>query len=372
MSKVTQADIARALGLSPTTVGLVVGNTSSPLARRLSKETIERVRKKAEEMGYLPNRAAQIVRRGRSNLIVLLSMTGQSEVGARCAYQIGRLVHEAGFEFQTIEAYWWPGDGKRFVEQVLALRPEGVIVTGSIQTQMDFERIQRSGILMVSIGCWIPGVPFIRADVAQAFFELTTAAIAAGRERLALLVKDAQEMLWPTRERLNGFRNAVKAAGLPAPREYRYGDALPEKREPGAAVFFDTRRAQFFEPFTPGTTIAEWIGTYPDALICTNDHYAFGVMTHYLQNGVRIPGQIMVSGFDNLSFTTQGVAPLTTVEQPVVEMAEAAMRLLREWIGGTPPGHREEIYPCRIQWRRSMPKPESLSPVPKPQNLVLP
>lgn len=313
----------------------------------------------------MPNRAAQIVRRGRSNLILLLNMSGQSEVGARSAYQIGRQVHEAGFEFQTVEAYWWPGDGKRFIEQVIAQRPEGVIVTGSVQTMMDFERIRKSGIPMVSIGFWIPEVPLIRCDVRQAFFDLTTAAIASGCKRPSLLVRESQDLLWQTRERLNGFLNAVKMAGLPAPREYRYGEEVPEDPGCGALVFLDPRGRGYFDAFTPGMTMAEWIGARPDALICTNDHYAFGAMSHYLQNGVAIPEQIMVSGFDNLSFTTQGIAPLTTVDQPVDAMAEAAMRLIKEWIGGNRPTHREEVYPCKLLWRKSMPNPQTVSSRPE-------
>ncbi len=354
MSKVTQADIAQALNLSPTTVGLVVGAVDSPLRKRLSPETIRRVQEKAEEMGYHPNRAAQMMRRGRSNLILLLNMSGQSEIGARAAYELGRLVHEAGFEFQTVEAYWWPGDGKRFVDQVLALRPEGVIIAGSMQTKMDFARLARARVPMVSIGCEVPGIPLIRSDVRAAFRELAGHAINSGWDRLALVLKETSTN-WQLLDRLSGFNDALRDAGWAPPAEYHLGAKVPRSKGPCGMVLIDNPRVGRFEPFAGGANVAKWVGESLSAMICTNDHYAFGVMTHYLQNGVCIPEQIKVSGFDNLSLTTQGIAPLTTVAQPVEEICRAGMEVITQRIRGKAFRNEEATFPCEVIWRQSMP-----------------
>lgn len=356
MSKVTQSDIAKALNISPTTVGLVVGNTGPTLRKRLSEETVRRIQEKAEELGYLPNRAAQTMRSGRTNLILLLSMSGRSELGARCAYQIGRLVHEAGYEFQTMEAYWWPGDGKRFTEQVIALRPEGLIITGSLQTQLDFERIARAGIPMTSINFEFPGIPLIKHDVKQAIFELTTACLSSGRKRIALLLKGKQTMLWQAEERLKGYTEALLEAGWRAPEHFHRGETLPKSRHPSAMVLWDSLKQFSFDPFEPGTSVAEWFAGVPDAVICTNDNYAMGVMTYYLQNGAKIPRDVALSGFDNCSFSTQGITPLTTVEHPIEAMCEAAMEAITRRIAGAPANFEKQTFPCKVIWRQSMQK----------------
>ena len=365
MPKVTQADIAQALNLSPTTVGLVVGNTDSPLRNRLSKETIRRIQEKAEEMGYFPNRAAQMMRRGRSNMILLLNMSGHSEIGARSAYQIGRLVHQAGFEFQTIEAYWWPGEGSRFIDQVLALRPEGLIVIGSVQTEMDFSRIIQARIPLASIACPIPGVPTIRHGAEEAFRQLTAHALSLGEKRVALVLKEVGENFSKAQERVQGFSSALKDAGWPAPKTYHLGEELPQKSGGRQAfVLVEGKRGGPFTPFSGGERIAQWVGNRISTLICSNDHYAFGVMTHYLQNGFEIPTQVKVSGYDNLSFTTQGIAPLTTVEQPTEIMCDAAMELVLNRIHARKTVWNDQIYPSRIIWRQSMPGPASVKPEP--------
>jgi len=359
MAKVTQTDIAQALGLSPTTVGLVVGGSQSPLRQRLSKETVRRIQEKAEEMGYLPNRAAQAMRKGRTNLIVLLNMSGHSELGGKRAYHIGKRVQEAGFDYQIVEAYFWPGDGKRLIEQVIALRPEGVLATGSVQTTMDFERIRRARIPLVAVDMEIPGVPWIRHDIASAFRELTLGCLGAGKRHLVQLLRKspAEEYSWQRNERIKGFTEALKEAGWPSPRTLSLGERLQRKGKKSATIILDERKTTRFEPFEAGTSSAQWIRDVPDALLCTNDDYAIGALTYYQQAGYSVPGQIALSGFDNLSYTTQGAIPITTVELPIAQVCHAAVELLEAKIKGRPPECKEEVFPCQVIWRHSMPAP---------------
>ncbi len=365
MAKVTQTDIAVALGLSPATVGLVVGDGNSPLRNRLSKETIRRVQQKADEMGYLPNRAAQTMRKGRTNLIVLLNMSGHSELGGKRAYQIGKLVQEAGFDYQIVEAYFWPGDGKRLIEQVIALRPEGVLATGSIQTTMDFERIRRARIPLIAVDMEIPGCAWVRHDVRSAIRELTLGCLSAGKRHLVQLLRKSprEEHSWQRSERIKGFTKALKEAGWPAPQTLSLGEPLQRKGERSATIILDERKTTRFEPFEAGTSSAQWVRDVPDALLCTNDDYAIGALTYYQQAGFSVPGQIALSGFDNLSYTTQGAIPITTVEQPIAQVCHAAVELLKARIKGNPSGYEELVFPCQVIWRRSMP-----DPCPKPHD----
>ncbi|HWL51866.1 MAG TPA: LacI family DNA-binding transcriptional regulator [Chthoniobacteraceae bacterium] len=374
MAKVTQTDIAQALGLSPATVGLVVGDSKSPLRQRLSKETVRRVQEKAEEMGYLPNRAAQTMRKGRTNLIVLLNMSGHSEIGGKRSYEIGKRVQEAGFDYQIVEAYFWPGDGKRIIEQVIALRPEGIIATGSIQTTMDFGRIHRARIPMVAVDMEIPGCPHVRHDVRSAVRELTLGCLSTGKRHLVQLLRKSplEQDTWQLRERMKGFTEALEASGWEPPRKLRLGEPLRKTAAESAVIVLNERKSTRFEPFEAGTLCAGQIGTLPDALLCANDDYAIGALTYYQRAGIAVPREVALSGFDNLSYTTQGSIPITTVEQPIAEVCRAAVEMLEAKIRRNDQRYEELIFPCRVIWRASMPNPRQTIVPPLPSNPPLP
>lgn len=355
MKKVTQKDIADALGISVSTVGLVVGHGKSPLRKHLKKETVLRIEKKAREMGYHPDRAAQIMRRGRTNLIVFLNM-GHSELVHREAYQIGRVVHELGYNYQVVDAYWWVGEGNHIIDLILGLRPEGIIIAGAVQSEnMDFSQFQRAGISAVSLDCRLPGIPCVRHDVFGVIRELVGSCLRSGCKRPVLIYRrETAPMSWQIRERRNGFIQAIRDAGLPEPEDcdLRHLEVRGNLRKPMLVGYSSS--PSYFDPFRPGMEAAEVIGTAADALICSNDQYATGALTHYLRAGVRVPDEIALSGFDNLSYTTQGITALTTVDLPIDAMCETAMRFLTARMGGDHDQPEDLVLPSRIVWRESM------------------
>jgi len=378
MKRVTQADIAKSLGISPTTVGLVVGSTDSELRARLSKETVRRIEAKALELGYRPNRGAQILRCGRSNLIVLLNFGGYSELASKRAFQVGRLVHEAGYDFQTVDAYWWIGDASRVVDQLQGLHPEGILVTGSLQVPFESRHIESlvaAGIPVVSIGIEIQGIPWVHYDAKGAIRELTRNMIRLGRKRLALFVGSASdgELTWQTRDRAQGFREILEEEGYPQP-EWR-GDMRCNFTKDAtfqSVILCDNRKRSLFDGGSEQVLSAagEILKNplMPDAIICSNDTYAMGVISVCVRRGIAVPQEIAVTGFDNLaSGMLSGVIP-TTVEQPTEALCEKAMDLLMTRIGKPARAEKnaeKHAIPCAIHWRESTPA-AGLSPAPFP------
>jgi len=358
MRRVTQADIAKELGLSPSTVGLVVGNSNSPLRQHLNEDTVRRIEEKAKELGYKPNVAAQIMRRGRTNVIVFLNMGGLAQWVHRQAYEVGQLVHEMGYDYQVIDAYWWVSKGDQIIDQIIASRPEGVVLSGSPQADMDFERFRKAGVPLVSIDYEIPGFSWVRHDVRTAISTLVSASLAAGRERPALVILKRLYRDWQQRERLLGFTDALDAAGWSAPNEVDVRSLKKSRLRAGSAVVVnDDFPTIHFDPFRPGRVVAERLGTSVDALFCSNDDYATGALTHFLRNKVKVPDQVALSGFDNLFHTGEGIVPITTVQFRTEAMCRAAMKLLVSQIGGETSQAEELVFPCDVIWRESMPAP---------------
>jgi len=372
MRRVTQADIAKELGLSPSTVGLVVGNSDSPLRRYLNKDTVRRIEEKARELGYKPNVAAQIMRRGRTNVIVFLNMGGLAQWVHRQAYEIGQLVHEMGYDYQVIDAYWWVSKGDQIIDQIIASRPEGVVLSGSPQTEMDFSRFRDAGIPLVSIDYEIPGISWVRHDVRSAISTLVSSSLAAGRVNPALVIIKRSSVTWQQRERRLGFLDALAAFGWSKPSDVDLSNLKRTRLRSGSAlVVNDNSPTIHFDPFRPGHAVAERLSTSVDALFCANDDYATGALTHYLRTGVKVPDQVALSGFDNLFHTTEGVVPITTVEFRTEKMCQAAMKLLVSQIGGEASNAEELVFPCDIIWRESMPAP-SVEKVRSPRDKVIP
>lgn len=365
MKKVTQSDISKALGISQATVGLVVGNTNSPLRARLNPKTVQRILDKAKEMGYIPHRGAQLMRKGRSNLIVLLNFGGYSEITAKRVFHIGRSIHAEGYDFQTIDAYWWTGSAAQMVAQVVGLQPEGIIISGSIQNDFSEEHldaIRRRGIPLVSVGLRLPGVPRVRYDAKPSQYEMTRHLIKTGRERLLMLVqRPMSRPSWQTEERVAGFTQAISEAhgkvnsaenGSPFTKRMR-------KQKLQAAILKAAPRKDQFSLFEQGMIamkqILQW-EVIPDAIVCVNDAFAIGAMSVCFREKIAIPETIAFTGFDNLSYSTQGPVPLTTVEQPTEETCHAAVKKLIALLGKSAPefiSDDEQVFACRTIWRGS-------------------
>lgn len=377
MKRVTQSDIAKALGISQVTVGLVVGNGESPLRNRLAPETVLKIQEKARELGYVPDRAAQIMRNGRTNLIVLLNFSGYSELASQRVYHVGRLAYEAGFDFQVIDVYWWASSAQRVVDQILSLRPQGVMIVGAVQNDFGAAHVgllKRKGIAMVAVGTEIPGsipgVPLVRYDARLAIATLTKWCIENGSQRPVLVMPYHDGLAgWQARERLLGYQQALIETTGSAPKEHLGLEEPPYEPVNGVAgvVLAAPKRRNAFKPFQLGVVAMKAFLSWsrlPDALVCVNDDFAIGVLSICSRNQIDVPGQLVVTGFDNIAYTTQGSISITSVEHPTAEMCELAFTLLGSRLGGSPALHEEKeehVLPCRIIWRESTghpPEPE--------------
>lgn len=358
MKSATQSDIAKALGVSVSTVALVVGNASSANRKFVNNETAKRIRQKAAELGYRPNLAASRLRKGRSNLVVFLHMGGLSELVGQRVQEVGRFVHQNNYDFLTIDAYWWIGEAAKLIDRVLSLRPEGVIISGSLQvSDFDFSIFQKLNIPIVTIDLVLPGFSCVRHDCKGAIAELTRAALSRTPKQTALLLFEAPDNdTWQRKERLAGFKEAVKQSGLGEPKSVELLESPSFTMEPvlhPTLIYYPSKWISC-GAFAQGQQIATRVGRAARTLICFNDHVAFGAVSHYVRAGIRMPEEISLTGFDNLSFSAEGLVPLTTVQLPTELMCHTAVELLFERLKKRNLPSAEVVHPCRIVWRNSM------------------
>lgn len=153
--------------------------------------------------------------------------------------------------------------------------------------------------------------------------------------------------LWSCRARLDGYRSALLRAGLPV------DEALVRCDELGAAG--GRRQA------------SQLLGLAgpPTAIMAGNDAQAFGVLQALSDRGLHAPGDVSVTGFDDLPIATWATPPLTTIRQPLAAMAATAFRMLRTaGADSAVQAHHLELETTLVVRDSTAPPPRSLLPGP--------
>lgn len=346
---VTQAEIARKVGISQQAVSYVLGNHSSRSRIRVRSEVRQRVLRTARRLGYRPNRLAQAVRRGRSGVIGMVSFHGSSEVGARRTFFAAKCIHEAGYRLLSTDIAWYAHGIEDAFHAMFDARVEGVILTVAPDwlPAATVRQVRELGAPMVSLsGVPIPGVAQVRADVRQGMALLARHLLGLGHRRLTLVTRpasaDAARGDWTIRDRTDGLRDAVEGFGHGA------ADAVVTVAPPENAWSAYESGVAGLRKVLRGTP-------RPDAVLCSNDEWALGALRACFEQGVRVPRDLAVTGFDGSSVGEYCTPPLTTVVQPVEEIARQGVSLLLRQIEGgkLPPKDRLVKLPCRLLVRQS-------------------
>lgn len=293
-------DVAARAGVSRTLVSLVL--SGKPGA---GEATRERVLDAARELGYQPNNAARLLARERSRTIgVLLDIRQPFE--ADLVAELYPLVEAAGYELLlSVSA---PGRGERkAAEALLGHSCEALILLGPGESA-DYLLSLADRAVVAVLGRKLPPD---RVD------SIRTADGKGVRMAVDHLVGLGHRAIWHVdggdgpgaAERRDAYRAGMHAHGLDAATR-----VLPGAHDEAA-----------------GIAAAELIGAadpMPTAVIASNDRCAFGVMFSLSRQGVDVPGDVSVVGFDDDTFS--GLLPigLTTVRQDAPRLAEQAVRLV--------------------------------------------
>jgi LacI family transcriptional regulator len=271
-----------------------------------------RVRAAADRLKYQPNAAARVLAGSRS-YVVGLYLDNPSPAYVT-AIQIGALAHSRAAGFQLmIEALGAgaPCPGPSIREQLAAVRMDGVILSPPLCDDPEvLDALDDAAVPYVRISPTqqLQRSPYVFMDERRAAREMTEYLIAQGHADIAFI--KGPEAHAAAAQRFQGFRDAMSSAGL---------DIHPAWVQRGAFSF------------RSGFTCAERLfagDARPTAVFAGNDDMALGVMAVALRQNLALPGDLSVVGFDDTP-SAQVVWPqLTTVRQPVADMAAAAAELL--------------------------------------------
>ena len=320
MALASLKNVAKSSGVSIATVSQVLNGSGRKTNIRVSEATRKKVMAIARKLNYQPNALARGLRTQSSNTIGLLipSDIWFEVLQARVA-ATARLAHEKDLDLMTY--YHWR-DEQSIQKGVLSLR--GAQVAALIVPNMEEKNIP------ASMRDWVQedrpilylsyyGQEFntIDTDRSEGFRLATEYLVRLGHRKLGIVLPDYNDpkMEANNRFRLEGFRRGLSEAGLSFRPECVIEYSMPI--EEGMA------RAMQQLVNSPDR---------PTALLTFSDTTAVPCIRELMRLGLNVPKDISVIGFDNSSFASQNLIPITTLAQPVEEMAKHTIDKLIEMI----------------------------------------
>lgn len=292
----TLKDVAREAGVS-----IAAASYSLNGGGTIGDEVRARVREVAARLGYRPNRSAQSVRTGRNTTLGLLLPDLRNPYFPALAQSVEHAARQAGYTVMLIDT---SGVADDELEGMRHLESQGVAGAIWCQTTGAMEAPERPFAMPVVI----IGVPDLTHDNVtiedrQGGRQLARHLLALGHRRFGILA--GASVPEGRNERTNGFIEAVEGKG-----EIVWQERTPFSIDlPQAAVDRIARRDV-------------------TALMCGNDMLAIGALRAARQLGIPVPDALSVAGFDDIPWASIVTPALTTVEQPVAEMAAVAVTLL--------------------------------------------
>jgi LacI family xylobiose transport system transcriptional regulator len=295
----TLAEIAREAGVSAPTVSKVLNGRAD-----VAPATRTRVEELLRAYGYRRRRAEAT----RSPLIDLVFHELESAWAMEVIRGVENVARDEGLSVVLSESAGRLTPGRTWADQVAARRPHGVIlVLSRLDESQRALLTSRSIPFVVMDPAGDPGddVPSIGATNWHGGLAATRHLVDLGHRRIGAISGPSRMMC--SRARVDGYRAALETAGLPVdPELIRTGNFHHEDG-------YRLRRPD-----------------RPTAVFTGNDLQALGLYEAARELGLRIPEDLSVVGFDDLPVARWVGPPLTTVRQPLTEMAEAAARLVLE------------------------------------------
>ncbi len=317
--RVTSVDVARAAGVSQSTVSLVL---SGQARGRISARTEEAVRMAASELGYRPNVAARALRTGVARTVALVVPDITNPFFGRVLRGAQRAAQSAGYTVVLVDI----GNDRAWesasLQALLAGPADGLLL---FEAELPPGAAQHA--IQIEMG---PGaLPVVRLDVESGVDQAIDHLLELGHRRIGHVASGFDAPTFVLR------RDRLRA---------RLGEPPPTVH----AMFTFEEAAQAAGPLLDAGTVS--------AVFCDDDILAGGVYLAARERGIAIPGELSVIGFDDLDFARVLAPPLTTVAADAEGLGAAAFEALAtELAGGTPAAER--VLPVRLRVRESTAPP---------------
>jgi LacI family transcriptional regulator, gluconate utilization system Gnt-I transcriptional repressor len=285
---ITLRDVAKLAGVAPITASRAV-NTPE----QVSPEVLKKVQDAVQRTGYVPNRVAGGLASSRSRLIAAVVPSIVVSVFVETIETLNNTLFEAGYQLMLGQTGYSADREAALLEAIIGRRPDGIFLTGIMQSSKGRTRLLASGIPVVETWDLTPTpidmlVGFSHSDIGR---EVANFLIAKGRQRFALVSAGDERAM----RRAASFQNTVV--------QRQFGKVFVDNV--GASRSLKSGRE----------ALSRILSAVPDvdAVFCSSDLLAMGVLTEAVARGIRVPEQLSIVGFGDVPYVADMVPALTTV-----------------------------------------------------------
>jgi LacI family transcriptional regulator len=334
----TIRDVAERAGVSTKTVSRVIND--EPFVRESTRQRVEQA---IDELGFVVNLSARRLAKGQSFAIGLVFhnaswhyiqnvQRGVLETARKYGYST--IMHPSDFSVAH--------DTQEILRLVSQQVVDGLLFTPPSDNAADLlQALHEQSFPFVRLtpsdreNPW----PYVAATDFQGAADMTRYLLTLGHRRIGYVIGPAEQKA--AKDRFSGYRSALAEGGL---------------------VFDPDLVAQGDDHFEAGFKAAQKVlAARPTAIFCNNDEMAAGANAAVFESGLRVPDDVSVAGFDDVALSRQIWPALTTVRQPIYQMAEVATELLLGILNGDEPEDQSIDIPTSLIVRDSARAPAGSS-----------
>lgn len=297
-------DVAKKAGVSVTTVSRVINNHGY-----LSEKTKQNVFKAMKELNYQPNSLARSLHGKKMHLIGVIFPSITNPLFAQLIQEIENCLFAQGYKIILCNAGKDKEKEREYIKMLLANQVDGIIAGAH---NLGIDEYQQLGLPIVSFDRRLSdNVPIVSCDNYQGIKLAVRDLIQAGCKNIYFL-GNKQTKGNPTDERLKAYLDTIKEANMESHIcSVSFGDS----------------------PLLKNMTIHQMLADdHPDGVVCTDDLTAILLIQEAKKMDIDIPKDLKVIGFDGTDEIQTYHSELSTIAQPISEMAALLVKLLLERI----------------------------------------
>ena len=313
-------DVAQQAGVSPSTVSHVINDT-----RFVSQQLRDRVLHAMRELNYQPSAVARSLRTKRTQVVALVIPDITNPYFPEVARGVQDVAEENEYSVILCNTDRVRGRELRFLKALRGQRVDGLILNPSEVTSGDLQDLQDAQIPVVLIGSQIdhPDLDVVMVDNVQGAHDAVSHLIDLGHRRIGLV--GGSRAASSGEQRFQGYIRAMADHDIPIDEEI-----ITEGRFTREGGYESMKRLLALQ-------------SPPTAVFASSDVMAIGALMAIQEEGLQVPNDVSLVGFDDIAEASTTTPKLTTVSQPKYQTGQVAAQLLFDRVEGASPGERQKI-----------------------------
>ncbi|HBF36586.1 MAG TPA: LacI family transcriptional regulator [Firmicutes bacterium] len=309
---ITRKDVAKLAGVSSTSVSYFVNKSGY-----VSEEKEEKIAKAIKALNYRPNLIAKSLRIKTSNQLVMICNEIRNSFHSELVYRTTKLAYQKGYTMLFCNVI----DDSNYIEKICSYQVNGVFIVTNKLAPEQINKIANMNIPTVTLTNmeWNnlnESISEIKIDVYTAMRKLVRYIIAKGHTKIAYISNCPAAKYKYIDQRTHGFFDEIKANHL------------------------DSKHINIIYNITNASMAREVVkenfsyDEHPTAYLCGNDTAAIGVLRAMYELGLKVPDDVVVTGFDNSEISRISIPSLTTIDMFVNQLGEIMLNVMLDKING--------------------------------------